>query len=150
MLKKVIVKYAYFTIILLLPYALIIFPFKSVDIFTIFAEIPRDFFKVYMTFSGYMIYFILFSSVSFFIAYLLYKIYKENPNRLYSILSIALFFFILSLSFGGAMRIFFYLLCGFFTLCPLYFFGISFYNRKFVDKEHEVADDNTHNSQSDE
>jgi len=150
--KKTIIKYVYFTILLLLPYVLVFLPIKGDNPFMIFLGVPWlitnllgmywIFDDVFMVRSILVIYCLIFMSISFVITSKLYKIHKEKPDRLYTFLSIVLLFLLFTLFFGEPLRIFLFLICGFLTFCPLYFWGISFYNKRFIVKEQKVEDDN--------
>jgi hypothetical protein len=132
--KKTIVKYAYFTVLLLLPLALVFFPVDAVNPFKLFLAIPYAVANIILTNFETAIYCILFMSINFFIASKLYKIYKEKPESIKTCLAIVLFLFFIVVPYGGDMRAFIvYFYCGIFTFCPLYFFGILYYHR-YVNK----------------
>jgi len=143
MSKTNIAKYAYFTIVMLLPLALVFFPVGAASPFKLFLMIPWMLYEP--TMENYriaiLICCIFFMSTSFFIATLLHKTYKEKPGSQYTFFLLVLFFFLVSLSFGENMRIILYSIGGILTFCPLYFYGILYYHR-FINKEQKVEDDN--------
>ena len=153
MSKKTVVKYLYFTILLLLPYALIFLPIKGNNPFMIFLGVPWQITRLFgmywifdndfMVSSILVIYCLIFMSISFVITSKLYKIHKEKPEIIKNYLAIALFLFLFAL-IGGFVRMFVFLMCGFLTFCPLYFFGILIYD-KYINKDQKLEDGNTSN-----
>ena len=138
-------KYVYFTIVLLLPYILIILPFEGINPFTLFLQIPWVFFKVDMTNFEIAIYCLFFMAINFYIAFKLYKIHRKKSIAGSSLRIILVFIGIIFLfSILGAGEVLMIFACpfwGFITFCPLYFWGILYYHR-ITSEENKFEDDN--------
>ena len=131
MSKKTVVKYAYFTILLLLPYALVFLPTNGINPFMLFLAIPWVFADIDISGFETVIYCIFFMSINFFIASRLYESRKEKSiiSSLGFFLWSCVIFFLFAIMLGEAIILFGLLFWGFIQFCPLYFFGILYYHR---------------------
>jgi len=149
MTKKTIIKYVYFTILLLLPYAIEFFPSKGEIPYPLFLELPWVLYKFSLIDAGLgatVIYSIFHMSINFTMAFLLHKIHKRKSiagSAILIVIAYIIIIFIASASgMGDGMLVFFVPLWGVIPFCPIYFFGILIYDR-YINKEHEFKDGNT-------
>jgi len=130
--KKTIIKYIYFTILLLLPFAPNLFNARWGLI-----GIPASF--------GDVMLFLFLMSINFIVAFKLYKIHKRKSIARSAFLILLAFIVIIFLAdasgMGEGMMVLFYPIGMIIPFNPLYFFGILIYDR-FIDKEHKAEDDN--------
>ena len=136
MIKKTIVKYVYFAVLLLLPFTLAFLPFRGLNPFTSFLEIPWLFFNISLFSSEpvmfrSVIYCIIYMLVNFFITSRLYVIRKDKSIRrnLGFFLLIFVLYMLCAILLGEAGIGFALLFWGSFHFCSIYFFGILIYHR---------------------
>jgi len=139
--KKTIIKYTYFTILLLLPYAPAILSQNLLPVLNvrwILLGTPTNF--------GDIIIYLFLMSINFIVAFKLHEIHKRKSIARITFLILLAYIVIIFLAevsgAGDGMMVLFIPLGLIIPYNPLYFFGILIYDR-FINKEHKLEDSNT-------